>query len=84
VLIVRKLPLILRPRPIESKVISSVAKKESKPNAFALPTNWTNYSAIMKGFTKRCGIRINSDDPTRPKRPRPLSCDPSSLERYST
>lgn len=70
--------------PTSMNKLMAVAKKGTKPNAVALPTNWANYSAIMKGFTKRCGIRINSADLKKPKRPRPLSCDPSSLERYST
>ena len=53
--------------------LMTVATKESKLNGVALPTNWANDSAIMKGFTKGCAIRINSANPTQPKRARPLS-----------
>ena len=39
------------------------AKKEGKLNVVALPNNWANYGNILKGFSKKYGIKINSDEP---------------------
>ena len=41
----------------------AAAKKEGHLNVIALPTNWANYGAIMKGFTKKYHIKINSANP---------------------
>jgi putative spermidine/putrescine transport system substrate-binding protein len=39
------------------------AKAEGKLNVIALPANWANYGAILKAFTKKYGITINSENP---------------------
>jgi putative spermidine/putrescine transport system substrate-binding protein len=39
------------------------AKKEGHLNVVALPDNWANYGNIIKGFTKKYGIKINSENP---------------------
>jgi len=41
----------------------AAAKKEGKLNVIALPNNWANYGAIISGFTKKYGIKINSENP---------------------
>jgi putative spermidine/putrescine transport system substrate-binding protein len=41
----------------------TAAKKEGKLNVVALPNNWANYGNIIKGFEKKYGIKINSENP---------------------
>jgi putative spermidine/putrescine transport system substrate-binding protein len=41
----------------------AAAKKEGTLNAIALPRDWANYGAIMDGFTKKYGIKINNENP---------------------
>jgi putative spermidine/putrescine transport system substrate-binding protein len=41
----------------------AAAKKEGKLNVVALPDNWANYGNIIKGFEKKYGIKINSENP---------------------
>ncbi len=39
------------------------AKKEGKLNVIALPNNWANYGTIIKDFSKKYGIKVNSQNP---------------------
>src|SRR4029078_4756058 len=39
------------------------AKKEGELNVIALPPDWANYGAILKAFTDKYGIKINSAQP---------------------
>jgi len=39
------------------------AKKEGTLNVIALPPDWANYGAILKAFTDKYGIKINSAQP---------------------
>jgi putative spermidine/putrescine transport system substrate-binding protein len=39
------------------------AKKEGELNVIALPPDWANYGAIIKAFTDRYGIKVNSAQP---------------------
>src|SRR5689334_23500005 len=39
------------------------AKKEGTLNVIALPPTWANYGAILKAFTDKYGIKINSANP---------------------
>jgi putative spermidine/putrescine transport system substrate-binding protein len=39
------------------------AKKEGQLNVIALPPDWANYGAIIKGFTDKYGIKVNSAQP---------------------
>jgi putative spermidine/putrescine transport system substrate-binding protein len=39
------------------------AKKEGTLNVIALPPDWANYGAILKAFTDKYGIKINSANP---------------------
>ncbi len=39
------------------------AEKEGKLNVVALPNNWANYGNIIKDFSKKYGIKINSENP---------------------
>ncbi len=41
----------------------TAAKKEGKLNVVALPNNWANYGNIIKGFEKKYGIKITSENP---------------------
>jgi putative spermidine/putrescine transport system substrate-binding protein len=41
----------------------TAAKKEGTINVIALPANWANYGAILKGFTAKYGIKIVSANP---------------------
>lgn len=41
----------------------AAAKKEGTLNVVALPNNWANYGNIIKGFEKKYGIKINSENP---------------------
>jgi putative spermidine/putrescine transport system substrate-binding protein len=45
------------------KALVTAAKKEGKLNVVALPNNWANYGNIIKGFEKKYGIKINSENP---------------------
>jgi putative spermidine/putrescine transport system substrate-binding protein len=46
------------------------AKKEGELNVIALPPDWANYGEIIKGFTAKYGIKVNSASPTRRARTR--------------
>jgi putative spermidine/putrescine transport system substrate-binding protein len=39
------------------------AKKEGELNVIALPPDWANYGDIIKGFTAKYGIKVNSAQP---------------------
>jgi putative spermidine/putrescine transport system substrate-binding protein len=39
------------------------AKKEGTLNVIALPPDWANYGNIIKGFTKKYGIKVTSSQP---------------------
>ena len=39
------------------------AKKEGELNVIALPPDWANYGAIIKGFSDKYGIKVNSAQP---------------------
>jgi putative spermidine/putrescine transport system substrate-binding protein len=41
----------------------AAAKKEGTLNVIALPPTWANYGAILSGFEKKYGIKINSTLP---------------------
>ena len=41
----------------------AAAKKEGTLNAIALPRDWANYGAIIDGFTKKYGIKVNDETP---------------------
>jgi putative spermidine/putrescine transport system substrate-binding protein len=41
----------------------TAAKKEGTINAIALPRDWANYGAVIDGFTKKYGIKINDENP---------------------
>ena len=41
----------------------AAAQKEGTLNVITLPTNWANYGNIMKDFTAKYGIKINSANP---------------------
>jgi putative spermidine/putrescine transport system substrate-binding protein len=41
----------------------TAAKKEGTLNAIALPRDWANYGAVIDGFTKKYGIKINDENP---------------------
>lgn len=45
-----------------SKLIAA-AKKEGTLNVITLPSNWANYGAIITDFSKKYGIKINSENP---------------------
>ncbi|MGO8960772.1 MAG: ABC transporter substrate-binding protein [Streptosporangiaceae bacterium] len=45
-----------------SKLIAA-AKKEGTLNVIALPSNWANYGTIIKDFTAKYGIKVNSIAP---------------------
>ena len=42
----------------------AAAKKEGTLNVIALPANWANYGTIIKDFTTKYGIKVNSIAPT--------------------
>lgn len=42
----------------------AAAKKEGTLNVIALPPTWANYGAIISGFTKTYGIKVNSANPS--------------------
>ncbi len=39
------------------------AKKEGTLNVITLPADWANYGNIIKDFSKKYGIKINSENP---------------------
>lgn len=39
------------------------AKKEGELNVIALPPTWANYGNVIKGFTSKYGIKVNSAQP---------------------
>ncbi len=41
----------------------AAAKKEGTLNVIALPRDWTNYGALLDGFTHKYGIKVNSANP---------------------
>ena len=41
----------------------AAAKKEGVLNVITLPDDWANYGTIMKDFSARYGIKINSENP---------------------
>jgi putative spermidine/putrescine transport system substrate-binding protein len=41
----------------------TAAKKEGQLNVIALPPDWANYGAIIKGFGDKYGIKVNSAQP---------------------
>jgi putative spermidine/putrescine transport system substrate-binding protein len=41
----------------------SAAKKEGQLNVIALPPDWANYGEIIKAFTAKYGIKVNSAQP---------------------
>ncbi|EMF51625.1 extracellular solute-binding protein [Streptomyces bottropensis] len=41
----------------------AAAKKEGKLNAIALPRDWANYGALIDGFQKKYGIKIEVENP---------------------
>jgi putative spermidine/putrescine transport system substrate-binding protein len=41
----------------------AAAKKEGELNVIALPPDWANYGAIIKAFTDKYGIKVNSAQP---------------------
>ncbi|MFG2329646.1 ABC transporter substrate-binding protein [Streptomyces sp. NPDC048604] len=41
----------------------TAAKKEGRLNAIALPRDWANYGALIDGFQKKYGIKIEVDNP---------------------
>jgi putative spermidine/putrescine transport system substrate-binding protein len=45
-----------------SKLIAA-AKKEGTLNVIALPPTWANYGAILKTFSQKYGIKVNSANP---------------------
>src|ERR1700728_4501272 len=41
----------------------AAAKKEGTLNVITLPDDWSNYGTIIKDFTKKYGIKVNSENP---------------------
>ncbi|GAA1926562.1 extracellular solute-binding protein [Streptantibioticus ferralitis] len=41
----------------------AAAKKEGTLNAIALPRDWANYGAVIDGFTKKYGIKVQDENP---------------------
>jgi putative spermidine/putrescine transport system substrate-binding protein len=41
----------------------AAAKREGKLNAIALPRDWANYGALIDGFQKKYGIKIEVENP---------------------
>jgi putative spermidine/putrescine transport system substrate-binding protein len=42
----------------------AAAKKEGTLHAIALPRDWANYGALIDGFTKKYGIKIDGENPS--------------------
>jgi putative spermidine/putrescine transport system substrate-binding protein len=49
--------------PTSMSALVAAAKKEGKLNVIALPPNWANYGALITGFSKKYGIKVNSVNP---------------------
>ena len=47
-----------------TSALVTAAKKEGTLNVIALPANWANYGTIIKDFTAKYGIKVNSIAPT--------------------
>ncbi|GGL06781.1 ABC transporter substrate-binding protein [Sphaerisporangium melleum] len=43
--------------------LAEAAKKEGQLNVIALPPNWANYGEIIKAFSDKYGIKVNSENP---------------------
>ncbi|GAA1912424.1 extracellular solute-binding protein [Streptantibioticus ferralitis] len=43
--------------------LAAAAKKEGTLNAIALPRDWADYGAIIDGFTKKYGIKVQDENP---------------------
>jgi putative spermidine/putrescine transport system substrate-binding protein len=43
--------------------LEAAAKKEGQLNVIALPPDWANYANIIKGYTAKYGIKVNSAQP---------------------
>jgi len=43
--------------------LEEAAKKEGTLNVIALPPDWANYGAIIDAFSKKYGIKVQSDQP---------------------
>lgn len=41
----------------------AAAKKEGRLNVIALPPDWANYGEVIEAFSKKYGIKVNSDNP---------------------
>src|SRR5450755_4902535 len=46
------------------KALIAAAKQEGTLNVIALPPTWANYGNIIKAFTAKYGIKVNSANPT--------------------
>ncbi|MHB6911668.1 ABC transporter substrate-binding protein [Streptomyces sp. DB-54] len=44
--------------------LAKEAKKEGTLNAFALPRDWANYGALIDGFEKKYGVKVEVEDPS--------------------
>lgn len=49
--------------PTSMAALVKAAKAEGKLNVITLPSNWANYGTIMKDFTAKYHIAINSENP---------------------
>ncbi|MCM9083326.1 MULTISPECIES: ABC transporter substrate-binding protein [Streptomyces] len=43
--------------------LTAAAKKEGSLNTIALPRDWANYGALIDGFEKKYGIKVNVENP---------------------
>ncbi|MFI2185016.1 ABC transporter substrate-binding protein [Streptomyces sioyaensis] len=43
--------------------LATAAKKEGTLHAIALPRDWANYGALIDGFTKKYGIKVEVENP---------------------
>ncbi|MGG2460659.1 ABC transporter substrate-binding protein [Streptomyces sp. RGM 3693] len=44
--------------------LANEAKKEGTLHAFALPRDWANYGAVIDGFEKKYGVKVEDEDPS--------------------
>src|ERR1039458_3075011 len=58
-----KVTQLTKSGPTSMAALVKAAKKEGKLNVVALPSNWANYGNIIKGFERKYGIKINSENP---------------------
>ena len=58
-----KVTQLTKTGPKSMMALVTAAQKEGHLNVIALPSNWANYGAIMKAFTKKYHIKINSANP---------------------